>query len=105
MTAVNTNIAAKKTVKDANASLDHIKRDIKVLKDDVIVLGQTVKSESMKKIEEATIELSDKIDSLKKEGNQELDKVNEYISEKPTQAVAIAFGVGALFAALFLNRR
>jgi len=103
MTAVNTNVS-KKNLKAANNSLDNIKEDIYTLRSDVIELGRTVKSEGLKKIEEATIELHDKIDSLKKEGTEELDKVQAYINDKPNQSVAIAFAVGAALA-LFLNRR
>ena len=103
MTAVNTNIP-KKVSKEAATSLDNIKEDIYTLKADVIELGRTVKSEGLKKIEEATIELHDKIDNLKKEGSNELDKVQSYINSNPSQAVGIAFAAGALLT-LLLRRR
>ncbi len=101
MTAVNTN---KKTVKNPTGSIDNIKKDIYALKADVIELGRTVQSEGMKKIEEATIELQDKIDNLKKDGTEELDKVQQYIYDKPNQSVGIAFLAGAVLA-LFMSRR
>lgn len=103
MTAVNSNL--KKNATGTAASIDNIKQDINALKADVIDLSRNVKTDGMKKIEEATIELSDKIDSLKKEGNYELDRVNAYISDRPTQSVAIAFAIGALFATIFTGRR
>jgi len=93
-----------KSVKNTTDSIDAIKKDIYALKSDVIELGRTVKSEGMKKIEEATIDLNDKIDALKKEGSNELDKVQNYIYEKPNQSVGIAFAAGILLA-LFLNRK
>ncbi len=104
MTAVNSNVTTKKSVKTAASSIDNIKEDIYTLKADVIELGRTVKSEGMKKIEEATIELQDKIDSLKTEGRDEIDKVQSYINNNPNNAVGIAFAAGALVA-LLLSRR
>lgn len=104
MTAVNSNVTTKKSVKTAASSIDNIKEDIYTLKADVIELGRTVKSEGMKKIEEATIELQDKIDSLKTEGRDEIDKVQTYINNNPNNAVGIAFAAGALVA-LLLSRR
>ena len=103
MTAVNTNKKAVKST-STSASLDNIKEDIYTLKSDVIELGRTVKVEGLKKIEEATIELQDKIDNLKKEGAEEVDKVQEYINRNPNQSVGIAFAAGALLA-LFLRGR
>lgn len=99
MTAVNTNIS-KKTIKSASDSLDNIKEDIYTLRSDVIELGRTVKSEGLKKIEEATIELHDKIDNLKKEGSNEIDKIQSYVNANPNQAVGIAFAAGAILALL-----
>ncbi len=104
MTAVNSNVTTTKSVKTAASSIDNIKEDIYTLKADVIELGRTVKSEGMKKIEEATIELQDKIDSLKTEGRDEIDKVQSYINNNPNNAVGIAFATGALVA-LLLSRR
>ncbi len=104
MTAVNSNLnasnASKKAVNSTTSSIENIKEDIYTLKADVIELGRTVKSEGMKKIEEATIELQDKIDNLKTEGREEMDKVQSYINSNPNQAVGIAFAAGALVALL-----
>lgn len=102
MTAVNSNVS-KKAENTAN-SIDNIKKDIYTLRSDVIELGRTVKSEGLKKIEEATIELHDKIDNLKREGNEEMDKIQAYINDKPNQSVAIAFAAGALLALLMKRR-
>ncbi|PZP55597.1 MAG: hypothetical protein DI586_06325 [Micavibrio aeruginosavorus] len=100
MTAVNSNVTPKKSVKTPASSIENIKEDIYTLKADVIELGRTVKSEGMKKIEEATIELQDKIDNLKSEGRDEMDKVQSYINNNPNNAVGIAFAAGALVALL-----
>ena len=97
MTAVNTNNqAVNRKVDKTVVSLDNIKKDIYTLKTDIVELGRTVQSEGLKKIEEATIDLQDKIDDLKSQGSDEYDKVQAYVKANPTQSVAIAFAAGIL---------
>ncbi len=104
MTAVNSNNATVKKAAKAVSSIDNIKKDIYTLKADVVELGRTVQSEGLKKIEEATSELQDKIDNLKREGSDELDKLQEYVKSNPSQSVAAAFLAGAVLTFL-LSRR
>lgn len=103
MPAVNNNINENNTERSTAQSLDNIREDIYALKSDVIELGRTVKSDGLKKIEDATSELQDKIDNLKSQGSNEMVRLQDYIRNNPNQSVAAAFALGAVFT--FLMRR
>lgn len=103
MPAVNNNINAANPERSTAQSLENIREDIYALKADVVELGRTVKSDGLKKIEDATTELQGKIDELKTQGSDEMIKIQDYIRNNPNQSVAVAFGLGALLT--FLMRR
>lgn len=103
MPAVNNNINSVNPERSTAQSLENIREDIYALKADVVELGRTVKSDGLKKIEEATTELQGKIDGLKSQGSNEMIKIQDYIRENPNQSVAAAFALGAVFT--FLMRK
>ena len=54
MPAVNNNINSSNPERSTAQSLENIREDIYALKADVVELGRTVKSDCLKKIEDAT---------------------------------------------------
>lgn len=99
MPAVNNNVELP-TERNTTQSLQNIREDIQALKSDVIELGRTVKSDGLKKIEDATTDLQEKIDNLKDQGSNEMVRLQDYIRNNPNQSVAAAFALGAVLTLL-----
>ncbi|MFP4331884.1 MAG: YqjD family protein [Campylobacterales bacterium] len=90
-----------------------LREEVETLKSDISSLTQTIKELTEERIKEKKTKLLDelnldelksRLDELKNKGKDGIDSVENEISQKPLQSVAISFGIGALVG-LFLSRK
>lgn len=92
------------TLKDEYPEINNIKDDLTSLKEDVVSLTQHVKSNGGKHVEDAKRFAGKQLDKARKAGEQTLHSLEDRVTEKPGQALAIAFFAG-LAASFLLGRR
>ena len=76
-----------------SAELQEIRNDLNALKTNVVTLAQDIKNGSGNVARQS-------LDALKASGQDEFQKVEEYVKEKPAQSLALAFCAGLIFSAL-----
>lgn len=76
-----------------SAELQEIRNDLNALKSNVVTLAQDIKNSGGAVARQG-------IDTLKAAGQDEFQKIEEYVKEKPAQSLALAFCAGLVFSAL-----
>ncbi|MGB4108027.1 MAG: hypothetical protein WBK55_09585 [Alphaproteobacteria bacterium] len=84
--------------------INHIKDDLASLKDDVVSLTSHVKSNGGKHVDDAKRFAGKQLEKARKAGENTLHKMEHRVTEKPGQALAIAFFAG-LAASFLLGKR
>jgi ElaB/YqjD/DUF883 family membrane-anchored ribosome-binding protein len=80
--------------KESYGEIDNIRDDLKSLKTDVIKLSRHVQEDSVDKTVELAKKASQRLATLKSQGQEKLDKIERRIKTKPAQSLAIAFAAG-----------
>lgn len=80
-----------------SAELQEIRNDLNALKTNVVTLAQDLKNGG------GTV-ARQSLDSLKAAGQDEFQKIEEFVQEKPAQSLALAFCAGLVFSALISRR-
>jgi ElaB/YqjD/DUF883 family membrane-anchored ribosome-binding protein len=83
---------------NAYPEIKDIKRDLGALKADAMELGRHIKADSSEKLQEFKANMKDM-------GQNNLDRVEEYIEAKPLQSLMIAFAAGLATSILLGLRR
>lgn len=76
-----------------STELQDIRDDLNALKTNVVALAQDIKNGGGAVARQS-------FDTLKATGQDEFQKVEEYVKEKPAQSLALAFCAGLVFSAL-----
>ena len=91
-------------LKDESPEIDNIKDDLASLKDDVVSLTQHVKSNGGKHVDDAKRFAGKQLEKARKAGEKTVKNIEHRVTEKPGQALAIAFFAG-LAASFLLGKR
>lgn len=91
-------------LKDEYPEIDNIKNDLASLKDDVVSLTQHVRSNGGKHMEDVKHFAGKQLDKARKAGQETVKNIEHRVTEKPGQALAIAFFAG-LAASFLLGKR
>lgn len=91
-------------LKDEYPEIDNIKDDLASLKDDVVSLTQHVKSNGGRHVDDAKRFAGKQLEKARKAGEDTLHRLEHRVTEKPGQALAIAFFAG-LAASFLLGKR
>ena len=86
------------------ATTDDLRRQAKVVKEDLRGLGRTAKEVAQDKLGDAKKKAVEYVDEGKQEASRLEDQVESYIRQNPLKAVLIATGAGLLLG-LLLSRR
>lgn len=112
---MNRAVDAVKSASGADPSLDDITAQLETLRADMAKLVETMASVGRTKTDAAAHSLADAATDLRRKGEENLGAVRDhseaalvqaadYVRKRPTEAVAVAAGLGVLLG-LFLNRR
>ena len=90
---------------DISKELETLKKDLASLRSDIGGLSQAVKATGEAKGEAAYERVREKGESIRRQGEDAVEKVGHKIVEKPMTSVLTAFGTGLLIGLLLNQRR